>query len=422
MKVRHYAGILTLSFFSNGLLVSVLSLIMLDKGLGMGGIALAMGIYSVTAAVLEVPSGIAADILGRKRTFILSLLVSIAAYSAMIVMRGPVWMMIAVALTGAGRAMSSGTIEALFVSRHNAAYGEERLPKAMRVLALAESVGLAAGALLGGFLPTVSSFLLPGMGVYDLNLLLRVTLSLVLAGLTMLLIPSDRGELPERVRLGVHLKGSFRVIGQSHALKWLLLAMVGLGITLCALEAYWQPLFLGLLGGKQQTGMLGVLSMLYFAAVTAGNLISERLLSKHKLGEKTVYLVGRAAMLVCMVGAALIAQPAVFMVLYCLMYFFLGAASISEGAMIHREVPDSSRASMLSVQSFMMQAGVLASSAGIGAMVEAYSIPVMWIAAAAAGVLLLAPALQILRRARPAVPCGNEAPASEHSKRIEETP
>lgn len=416
MKVRPYAGLLTLSFFSNGLLVAVLSLIMLDKGLGLGGIALAMGIYSITAAALEVPSGIAADILGRKRTFILSLFVSIVAYSAMIIVRGPVWIMIAVALTGAGRAMSSGTIEALFVSRHNAAYGEERLPKAMRVVALTESAGLAAGALLGGFLPTVSAFLLPGMGVYDLNLLLRVILGLLLAGLTMLLIPSDRGELQERVRLGVHLKGSFRVIRQSHALKWLLLAMVGLGITLCALEAYWQPLFLGLLGGIKQTGMLGVLSMLYFAAVTAGNLVSERLLSKHKVGEKTVYLVGRAAMLVCMVGAALIAQPVVFMALYCLMYFFLGAAGISEGAMIHREVPDSSRASMLSVQSLMMQAGVLVSSSGIGALVEANSIQLMWVAAAAAGALLLAPALQILRRKKAAEPCIDETAATSSNE------
>lgn len=409
MIVKRYAGVLALSYFSTGLLVSVLSLIMLDKGLGLGGIALAMGIYSVTAAVLEVPSGIAADILGRKRTFMLSLCVSAVAYAAIIAMRGPVWILIAVALTGAGRAMASGTIEALFVSRHNAAYGTERLPKAMRVLALTESVGLASGALLGGFLPSISKGLLPGLGVYDLNLLLRVTLCLLLVGLTALLIPCDREERPERVRLVVHLRESMRVVRQSHALKWLLIATAGLGIMLCALEAYWQPLFLGMLGGGEQTGMLGILSMLYFGAVTAGNLVSEKLLSKHIVGEKAMYLAGRAAMLACMVGAALIAQPVIFMALYCLMYFCLGAANISEGALIHREVPDGSRASMLSTQSFMMQAGMLASSAGVGALVETYSIQVMWVAAAAASVLLLAPALRIIRRVKATVPCEDEA-------------
>ena len=409
MIVRRYAGILALSYFSTGLLVSVLSLIMLDKGLTLGGIALAVGIYSVTAAVLEVPSGIAADMLGRKRTFIISLFVSAAAFAVLILMHGPAWVMIAVALTGAGKAMSSGTIEALFISRHNAAFGADRLPKAMRILALAESVGLASGALLGGFLPSASNWLLPGMGVYDLNLLLRVVLSLLLAGLTALLIPCDRGERPERVRLGAHLRESVRVVRQSHTLKWLLIATAGLGITLCALESYWQPLLLGLLGGGQKTGMLGVLSMLYFGAVMAGNLVSEKLLSRHIVGEKAMYLAGRAAMLVCMVGAALIAQPVIFMALYCLMYFCLGASNISEGALIHREVPDGSRASMLSTQSFMMQAGMLASSAGVGALVEAYSIQVMWVAAAAAALLLLVPALQIIRRVKAAVPCESEA-------------
>jgi MFS family permease len=160
------------------------------------------------------------------------------------------------------------------------------------------------------------------------------------------------------------------------------------------LEAYWQPLFLELLGGNQ-TGMLGVLATLYFVAVTAGNLLSERLLSRHKVGEKAMYLAGRFGMLACIACAALIPQAAVFMAFYCLMYFCLGASNIAEGALIHREVPDASRASMLSVQSFMMQAGVLAASAGAGAAASAVSIPTIWLVAAGASALLLTPAIRI---------------------------
>jgi len=417
MKTRRYAGILSLFYFSTGLLAAVLSLVLLDKGLSLGGIALAMGIYSVTAAALEVPSGIAADLLGRRMTFLISLALSAAAYALMIFLRGP-WLMAAVAVNGAARAMASGTVEALFISRHNAAYGVDRLPKAMRLLTLSESAGLAVGALLGGFLPSISAALLPGWGAYDLNLLLRAAMCPLLAVLTVLWIPSDRGERPERVPLSVHLRESARVVRHSHALKWVLLAAVGLGIALCALEAYWQPLFLGLLGGENRIALLGVLSTLYFGAVMAGNLVSERLLSRHGMSEKTVYLAGRFGMLVCMVGAALIPHPAAFMVLYCLMYFFLGASNISEGALIHREVPDASRASMLSVQSFMMQAGVLAASAGAGAAADTVSLPVLWLAAAAAAALLLAPALRIAKRLKPEdaeyknpptdLPCGGE--------------
>jgi len=413
MKVRRYAGLLTLSSFSTGLLVSVLSLIMLDKGLTLGGIALAVGIYSVTAALLEVPSGIAADILGRKRTFMLSLFVSAVAFVVLLLMHGPKWVLIAIALMGAGKAMSSGTIEALFVSRYNAAYGIGQLPKAMRVLALTESVGIALGALFGGFLPTISAMFLSGLGTYDLNLMLRVALSLLLAGLTALIIPCDRGERPERIRLGAHLRKSMSLVRQSQTLKWLLTATVGLGIVLCALESYWQPLLLGLLGSGEKTSMLGVQSMLNFGAVMAGNLVSEKLMSRHIIGEKTMFLIGRAAMLVSMVGAALFVQPAIFMTLYCVMYFCLGASNISEGVLIHREVPDASRSSLLSTQSFMMQTGMLTFSVGVGSLVETHSIQVIWVAAAVVSALLLVPALHIVRRAKTSVPYGDKATVTD---------
>ena len=402
MIVRHYAGVMTLSNFSTGLLAAVLSLIMLDKGLTLGGIALAVAIYSLTAAVLEVPTGIAADILGRKHTFIFSLFVFTMAFATLFLMNGPAWVLTAAALMGAGKAMSSGTIEALFISRYIAAYGMDRLPGAMRVLALSESAGIASGALLGGLLPSLSVLLMPDHGPYDLNLLLRAILSLFLAGLTALLIPGDRHDRSEHSGLRAHLRESLHLVGQSQTLKWLLIATAGLGIALCALESYWQPLLLGLLGGGQKTGFLGLLSMLYFGAVIAGNLVSDKLLTRHIIGEKAMFLTGRTIMLVSMICAAFFTQPAIFMVLYCVIYFCLGASNISEGALIHREVPDRSRSSLLSTQSFTLQAGMLAFSVGTGSLAETSSIQVVWAAAAIISALMLVPALHFIRRAKSA--------------------
>ncbi len=396
-----YVAVLTLSYFSLGLLIPVLSLMLMDKGVSLGGLALAMGVYSLTAVLLELPSGIAADMLGRKRTFLLSLLVSCAAFVLPLFVSGTAWIFVVMVLAGAGRAMSSGTVEALFVSRHNAAYGMDSLPKAMRALALTESAGAATGALLGGFLPNIRAALLPAMGTYDLNLALRVALGLLLLVLTVIWIPSDNREGQAHVRLREHLRESVRTVRVSHALKWVLLATVGLGVALSALEAYWQPHFLGLLGGEDRAGLLGLLSTLYFGAVTAGNLLSERLLSKHRVGEKVMYLAGRAAMIACMAGVALAASPALFMALYCPMYFCLGASNISEGSLLHREVPDESRASLLSTQSLSLQSGSIAVAIGGGAIVVGSSIQTLWLIAAAASLLLLAPALRIVRRRRP---------------------
>ncbi len=404
MQVKRYAGLLALNWFSQGLLVSVLTLIMLDKGIALSQIALAMGAYSVTAALLEVPSGVAADRLGKKRTFIAAQLVAAAAFGPLVFLQGAGWMFAAAALAGVSRALSSGTVEALFVSRHNAAFGEDRLPKAMRTLALAESIGLAAGALAGGFIPAVSVRLMPELGAYDLNLILRVATCLLLAGLTALLIPNDPAEETRNKPLLMHLRDHIGVIRGSRSLKWILISTVGLGVMLCALESYWQPVFLGLLGGTQMTGMLGVLSVLYFGAITAGNLVSERLLSRKLLEEKWVFIPARAVMLACMVCAALIASPILFMLAYCLLYFFLGVANIAEGAMIHRDVPDSSRASMLSVQSFTMQAGALALSLSSTAIIGVLPVNALWLFAAAASGLLLLPTLKISAYKQETVP------------------
>lgn len=132
-----------------------------------------------------------------------------------------------------------------------------------------------------------------------------------------------------------------------------------------------------------------------------GLLKFERLLSRRRAGEKAMYLAGRAGMVACMAGVALVRQPALFMAFYCLMYFCLGASNISEGSLLHREVPDESRASMLSTQSLTLQAGAMGIAVSGGAIVEGSSIGTLWLIASAASLLLLAPALQILKKRIP---------------------
>ena len=65
-------GIFFFSCLLDGMIVPLMSLIYLKHGASIDNLAIFIAIYSLTVIVLEVPSGMLADIMGRKRIFILS--------------------------------------------------------------------------------------------------------------------------------------------------------------------------------------------------------------------------------------------------------------------------------------------------------------------------------------------------------------
>jgi MFS family permease len=393
MKTNRYALILTLCSFGNGLLASILSLAFLAKGLTLSTIGFGLTAFSAAAVLLEVPSGVAADMLGKKRVFILSMAVTAAAYLIILPGFGPLWTIGGLALYGVGRALSSGTMEALFVSRYRSAFGPENLPKGMKILTVCDSVGLGLGALIGGILPAVGASLFPQLGPYDLPLLLRALLPLTAASLAAVLIPNDvKDEHEQSASLKRQLQEGASLFRGSRNLKGLLIAVVGVGFALAFLEVYWQPRMLELMGGGQdKTVYLGVMSLMYFAAVAVGSLISEKTLKPGRISQKALFLSSRIIMLLLLVGAAFAGHPAVFAAAYCAAYFMLGASNVAEGSIFHMEVPDSQRASFLSMQSLLLQVGFMTASAISGALVEAFSISGTWVIGAVVAAALMLP-------------------------------
>lgn len=65
---------------ATGLTVPVLTLMLLARGATLETLSLFMGITLAVTVALEVPSGIAADVLGRKRLFMIAMLLNVAGY------------------------------------------------------------------------------------------------------------------------------------------------------------------------------------------------------------------------------------------------------------------------------------------------------------------------------------------------------
>ena len=70
-----------LKFFASGLIVPILSLMLLARGATIENVSLIIGLYSVTVIVSEFPSGVFADLYGRKTSFLLSSILYLISYS-----------------------------------------------------------------------------------------------------------------------------------------------------------------------------------------------------------------------------------------------------------------------------------------------------------------------------------------------------
>ncbi len=138
--------------FGTGLLAPVLSLVLLSHGATLENLSLCIGIFAVMVVVLELPSGIMADLIGRKRIYLLSACFMMANYILLMFSSHFLMLAAACAMQGIGRAFSSGSIEALEIETYLREQEGRNLEKINSTMAVTDSVGLALGSITGGVL------------------------------------------------------------------------------------------------------------------------------------------------------------------------------------------------------------------------------------------------------------------------------
>jgi len=130
---------------------------------------------------------------------------------------------------------------------------------------------------------------------------------------------------------------------------------------------------------------LGVMSFLYFAASMAGSIFSSKIMTKTNI--KKMYLILRIILFISLILMALQTNVISFAFFYSFIYFIFGMANIPEGVIINAEILSEFRASILSVNSLMLQFGVLTGSLVNSIIIKYAPIPILWMIAA--GVVLL---------------------------------
>ncbi|MEV4417693.1 MFS transporter [Catellatospora sp. NPDC049609] len=442
---RRYVALSFLTWLPTGLYLAPMVLLMLERGLSLGAIAAVGAVYSVTVVALELPTGGLSDVLGRRPVLLASAATGLAGL-LLLGLSGTLWVLaVSAALRGAARALSSGPAEAWYVDAVHAAAGRDAdLGPGLARGAMAASAALAVGVLAGGVIPflwssapalgggtTVGGMVtsgataagggmsVPGATAADgggaalgdwaasglaVPVLLAMGCELALLVFVAVAMREVRGARPglASVLRGVPgtVAAGLRLAGRDHVLVRVLLVAAATGTALAVIELL-TPAWMAVLAGGPGGGVLAyaLVAAVGFAADAAGNALGVPL--TRRLGSP-----GRAACAGTLVAALALAGlagtaslaglPGVIAAgaAYLLMFLGLGAAVAPVGRLLHDRVEAAERATVLSVQSLVLQLGAGGGSLALG-----------WLAAArgpgaafAVGALALCPAALLLWR------------------------
>jgi DHA1 family quinolone resistance protein-like MFS transporter len=118
-------------WFIIGLIIPVIALLQLEKGLNLFQIGIVAAIYGGTVILLELPTGGLADAIGRKRVYLISLVMLFLAGLIILIAWNFTTMIIGFFFWGVARTLSSGSLDAWFVDEFNRIEPEGNLQEAL---------------------------------------------------------------------------------------------------------------------------------------------------------------------------------------------------------------------------------------------------------------------------------------------------
>ncbi|CAN5786450.1 MFS transporter [soil metagenome] len=388
-----YFAVVSLFWFATVLPAAVQILLVEARGLELSDIGIIFGVYGLVIVLLEVPTGGLADAVGRKRMTLLALLFTLVSETVLLFAFSlPMFLLFAV-ISGMGRALISGAPEAWFIDSLQASDPEVDVQPALAQAGTFELFALAAGTLLGGFLPMLFTNL-PAEGTAVLT---PFSVTIVASGamfiVTFLVVlvfmkeqrPDDSEEVAGFRALPEVISTAFDLSRRNPVILLLFGAMFAGGLALSSLEIFWQPNFARLLGAVEGNSFVfGVLLAGSFGLAMVGNLLSiplSRLLNKRYAVVAAVFQTLQGGFLILL---ALQGLPVAAGAFFWLVYFSRGVINSPHATLFNAEVPAARRSSMLSIQSLVFSAGAVVGSAGLGFVAERSSIGTAWTVAGSA--------------------------------------
>ncbi len=388
-----YAGIYTLAA---SIIWGINTLFLLDAGLSIAEVFIANAAFSVGTVLFEIPTGVVADTIGRRASFLLSLAVLAASTLAYVglaqVGSGVVAFAIVSVFMGLGYTFYSGAMEAWLVDGVRALGYDGDMDRVFSTGQIVGGVAMLIGTIGGGFL-----------GQVDLSIpfLFRSALLVVLFVLAFFGM-HDVGFQPRPVTIrtlpaeaGAVASAGIRYGWGSRPLRLIMIAgAVQSGFFFWAWYA-WQPYFLELLE-RDAVWVAGVVAALLSVAMIIGNSLVQ--VFTRYCGRRTTILLWTA--FVFSAGSIGVGWAASFPIALG----FLLVASVAMGvqmpvrqAFVHGIVPSAERATVVSFDSMISGIGAVGGQAGLGIYAERSSYSAAYVVGGAI-TIVSAPIVWMARR------------------------
>ena len=384
---RRYALLTALRWFPIGLVAPMLVLLMQARGLDLAQVGRLVALYSLSAVLLELPTGGLADVIGRRPVIAGASLVTAAGSVALALAPSAGPMALAILALGAGRALSSGPLDAWYVDTVRAEDPQAEIRTGIGRAQAAESVALAVGAAISGLLPALGerAGLVSGEGSESLLIPLSVpylacALMLVVHAIAVAALVTEaphheqhlghrEAGLPRATVAGT-VRATVRLVTGTADLRRLVGYSIVAGVALASVELVSPAAFGALLGGPEQAGpAYGLLVGLGFGAAALGALLAPRAVRRLGAPHRAAVLIAAAAAPVVL----LVAVPQLVVAAFGFLAFYLVFALNGpiRAGLLHDRIPATQRSTVLSAESLALQLGGGVASVGVGALVAA---------------------------------------------------
>lgn len=382
---RTYLTLTLLQTLAASLIWGVNTLFLLDAGLSLTEAFLANAAFTAGMVIFEVPTGVVADAVGRRTSFILgavTLLLTTAAYLGLWYIEADViWWVIVSALLGLGFTFFSGATEAWLVDALSATGFDGAVDTVFGRGQTITGTAMLVGTIAGGFLAQIN-LAVP----YALR---SVTLVVVIVAAYISM--HDIGYTPVkgasiREEMSVIVRASLKHgLGNPPVRMFMLAAPFGMGIGVWVFYAF-QPYLLELFGDPDAVYLSGIAAALFAVAQMIGG-ASVKWVRRHfktRTGIVMLQIVVSSLALVGVGAAEWLEIPIGFWVAVALLGLVALGWALSgpvQQAYINEVIPSQQRATVLSFSSLMSSAGGVVAQPALGRVADVYSLGLGYIVA-----------------------------------------
>ncbi|GAA1605824.1 MFS transporter [Kribbella sancticallisti] len=396
--LRTYLVLMVISTSASSMIWGINTLFLLDAGLSIGEAFAANAFFTAGMVLFEVPTGVVADTVGRRASYLLgsaTLVGSTLLYLVLWQSQAPfaAWAGASI-LLGLGFTFFSGATEAWLVDGLNATGYSGSLESAFAKGQIAGGIAMMGGTIAGGVLAQVIDLGVP----YAVRAVL-LALTFVVAWRAMHDVgfePQPRRSLPTEMR-GI-LRASLKHGLGNPPVRWLMLgAPFAAGVSAYGFYAA-QPYLLELYGSADSYAIAGLAASLVAGAQIAGG-ASASLVSRAFRRRTSVLLITTIVTAAALALIGLVANFWVVLALLAIWGIMYAAAMPVRQAFLNGLIPSAQRATVLSSDNLLASGGGVIIQPALGKSADAWSYGTAYVISAVIQLLAL-PFILLARRER----------------------